>query len=89
MLADAYEELRQAATGIPGTGRSLRGRVILIRQGMAAWIRALMEAVASEATTVSAPPTLDGVRVAAGMQREVVELLATMALTATSTEVRT
>ena len=89
MLEDAYEELRRDAAGIPVTGRSLRGRVILIRQGMAAWMRALTEVASSVVATQSPPPARDVGRVPAGMQREMVELLATMALRAASAEVRT
>ncbi len=38
-----YEEMRQAALERPGTGAVGQGAVILIRQGMAAWMRAWSE----------------------------------------------
>lgn len=87
-LVEAYERLRSDGTGALVSG--LRGLGILFREGMAAWIRACAVAAppiaaASTAETTATPaPAL----VPMGLEREVIDVLATMALTAVR-EVRT
>jgi hypothetical protein len=80
MLADAYEQLRHDATGPSECGGSLRGLAILLRQGMVAWMHACAT-VAPAADALS--PSRLGVAVPAcpNLQREVIDVLAAMALT--------
>lgn len=86
MLVDAYEQLRHDAITAPTRGGSLRGLAILIRKGMAAWMHVCATAAAG---AVAAPPVAgNGVRMPPGVQREVIDVLAAMALT-TGMEVRT
>lgn len=87
MLADAYEQLRQDATGPSGRGSSLRGLAILLRQGMVAWMHACVSAAPTTAALLPPRPGT-AVPVCANAQREVIEVLATMALT-TALEVTT
>ena len=79
-LADAYEQLRPAATGA-GRDANVHGLGTLIRKGMAAWMRACA------AVTPAAGPPLSPVSGSAQMlsavQRDVVDVLAAMALTIT------
>lgn len=87
MLADAYEQLRHDATGASGRGGGLRGLAILLRQGMVAWMHAC--ATAAPTTPVLLPPRPGtAVAVCPNAQREVIDVLATMALT-TALEVTT
>lgn len=86
-LADAYEQLRYAAIESSWRGgSSLQGLGILIRKGMAAW----MNACAAAAPPIMAPPATVGevVQVLPSMQRDVIDVLAAMALTS-APEVRT
>ena len=68
-----------------GPGCPLRGLAILIRKGMAAWIHAYRTVTSPAAITP--PAAVTRVPLPAGVQREVVDVLATMALT-TTLEVR-
>lgn len=86
-LADAYELLRHAATA-PGQDTSLRGLGILICKGVAAWMRACTAATPPAAQRAR-PSTSDVVQLLPTTQRDVVDVLATMALTTITTEVRT
>jgi hypothetical protein len=84
MLVDAYEQLRHDAIIAPTRGGSLRGLAILIRKGMVAW----MHACATAAVASAVPPAAgNGVRMPPGVQREVIDVLAAMAL-GTAMEVR-
>jgi hypothetical protein len=87
MLVDAYEQLRHDAIIAPTRGGSLRGLAILIRKGMVAWMHACATAAAA-AVVVVPPAVVDGVRMPPGVQREVIDVLAAMAL-GTAMEVRT
>ena len=86
MLVDAYEQLRHDAITPPARGGGLRGLAILIRNGMAAWMHAC--ATAAAASTAAPPAAGNGVRMPPGVPREVIDVLAAMALTA-AMEVRT
>ena len=87
MLADAYEQLRHEATGPSGRGGSLRGLAILLRQGMVAWMHACATVAPEPAALL---PSRRGVAVPTcpNVQREVIDVLAAMALT-TAQEVST
>lgn len=83
MLVEAYEQVRNSVTGTNGGG-ILRGLAILMREGMAAWIHAV---AALPPAAVSLPEAAARGAAAAlalvptGVQREVIEVLTTMALT--------
>jgi hypothetical protein len=84
-LADAYEQLRHAATESSShDGSRLHGLGILICKGMAAW----MNACAAVAPSAAPATVSDVVRVLPDVQRDVVDVLAAMALAITP-EVRT
>jgi hypothetical protein len=86
-LADAYELLRYAAIESSSRGSSsLQGLGILIHKGMAAW----MNACAAAVPPTVAPPVMVGdvAQVLPSMQRDVIDVLAAMALTS-APEVRT
>jgi hypothetical protein len=86
MLAGAYEQLRRDAIDRSAYGGSLQGLAILMRQGMAAWMRAC--ATVAPSAGVSPSPVNLTVAVFPTMRREVVDVLAAMALM-TAPEVRT
>lgn len=85
-LADSYEQLRRAATEPSRHGANLQGLGILICRGMAAWMHACA-AAAPSAPRLSLPVT-DVVQMLPSAQRDIVDVLAAMALTITP-EVRT
>ncbi len=78
-----YEGLRRAV--LEGGGERERGFVLLIRQGMAGWIRA-WSACAVPARTPDGPVPGTDIAVSAGVRGEVTHLLVTMALGATREE---
>lgn len=86
-LVDAYEQLRRAATESSRDGTNLQGLGVLICKGMAAWMHACA-AVAPSALPSSTLSINDPVQMPPGAQRDVVDVLAAMALTITP-EVRT
>jgi len=83
-LAARYEALRRAVLDAPGRSHpALRARALLVRKGMAAWMRGL----AAAAPRAAAPTGAGAERPRpAGSQQQLVEILATMAL-ATAREV--
>lgn len=85
-LADSYEQLRRAASDSSRHGASLQGLGILICRGMAAWMRAC--ATAAPSAVPLPAPVIDSVHMPPTAQRDVVDVLAAMALTITP-EVRT
>lgn len=86
-LTDAYEHLRLATADPLRRTASLQGLGILIRKGMAAWMHAC--STATPPSALASPKTLiDVVQVLPSVQREVIDVLAAMALTITP-EVRT
>jgi hypothetical protein len=85
-LANAYEQLRRAATEMR-RDTSLRGLGILICKGVAVWMQAC---TAASSTAQRAPPSTSDVQLLPAAHRDVVDVLATMALmTITTDEVRT
>jgi hypothetical protein len=76
MLADAYERLRHHALEVSTRGGGLQGLAILIRKGMAAW----MQAHAAAATPAVSHSANNGMRIPPGVQPEVIDVLAAMAL---------
>jgi hypothetical protein len=85
-LTDAYEQLRRAAIESSRRGASLQGLGILIQRGMAAWMSACTTATPPAASAL--PAVSDVVPMLPSAQRDVIDVLAAMALTITP-EVRT
>ena len=79
-----YEGLRRAVLE-GGGGERERGFALLIRQGMAGWIRA-WSACAGPARPADGPRLGTGLAVPAGVRGEVTHLLVTMALGVTREE---
>ncbi|MHC4406217.1 MAG: hypothetical protein ACYTG0_41815 [Planctomycetota bacterium] len=78
-LRHRYEELRRVALGkSAGVGQS-RGWVLLVRRGMAAWMRAWLEVTPTPAKTVR-QETQPSEGTAAAFAPELAVILATMAL---------
>jgi len=75
--------LRRAV--LEGGGNRERGFALVIRQGMAGWIRA-WSTCAGAARTPAGPALGTGMAVPAGVRGEVTHLLVTMALGATREE---
>jgi hypothetical protein len=86
-LTDAYEQLRRAATESSRHSLNLQGLGILIQKGMAAWMSACT-AVTASMPTPTTPVVGDVLHMLPSAQRDVIDLLAAMALTITP-EVRT
>jgi hypothetical protein len=86
MLAGAYEQLRRDAIARPASGGSLHGLAILTRKGMAAWMQAC--ATVTPSAAVLPAPVNVAAEVFPTVRREVVDVLAAMALM-TAPEVRT
>jgi len=75
-LTDAYEQLRRAATESSRHGASLHGLGILIQKGMASW----MSACAAVPSSVTPAQRADVVPMLPSAQRDVIDVLAAMAL---------
>jgi hypothetical protein len=76
-LARGYEALRAEAVGtLPVV--TPRGRVVLLRGGLVAWMRALPPT--TPAPRAGRPPIDAPAAVAAGVRRELVDVLTAMAL---------
>jgi len=84
-LTEAYEQLRRAATESSRCGASLQGLGIFIQKGMAAWMSACTAVTPPLETT---PVAGDVLNILPSAQRDVIDVLAAMALT-TTPEVRT
>ena len=79
MLAHAYEQLRDGAVDRCGRGGGLHGCAILMRKGMAAWMHACTSAAPAPAVAPSSQAST-AVPLSPNVQREVVDVLTTMAL---------
>ena len=78
-LVDAYEQLRHAVGA--ARGGNLSGLAVMIRKGMAAWMHDCAAATRSAPLSPSERSTVgDSERLPSELQREVVDVLATMAL---------
>jgi hypothetical protein len=78
-LMHRYEELRRVALGEPaGYGQS-QGRVLLVRCGMAGWMRAWLEVAPAPAKAVR-PTTPPNEELSGAFAPELAVILATMAL---------
>jgi len=81
-LAAQYEALRQEVVDKEGL-RVARGLALLMREGMAAWMRGIEQEPSPVAATAQAAP---GDRLPEGIERGLIDIVAAMALaTATAT----
>jgi hypothetical protein len=78
-LAARYEALRQDSTASADRCHTVRGLALLMRKGMAAWIKGAGEE--PPARDRSMPRASAAMRMADGIERSLVEIVATMALT--------
>jgi hypothetical protein len=83
-LAEQYEALRQAAVAKDGWRNVARGLALLMRKGMAAWMRGIRE----EPSPVVAP-VAPADRLPAGIERGLIDIIAAMALATTTAGVMT
>jgi hypothetical protein len=82
-MAEQYEALRRDVLGFHGNSHAVRGLALLMRQGMAVWMRGVSE------TRVSTPAATRGATERpspVGIEQSLVDILATMTL-ATAVEV--
>ncbi len=82
-MAEQYEALRRDVLDADGHTHAVRGLALLMRQGMAVWMRGVSE------TRVSTPASIQCVTersLPVGIEQSLVDILATMTL-ATATEV--
>jgi hypothetical protein len=84
-LAAHYEALRKEVAEADGRTHSMHGRALLMRQGMAAWMRGLGEIAVRNALPTNAGETL---RLPVNIEQNLVAIMASMAL-ATTREIRT
>jgi hypothetical protein len=77
-LAEQYEELRQEV--IDKAGCVARGLALLMREGMAAWMRGIEQAP----PLVAAAPAAPGDRLPEGIERGLIDIVAAMALATTT-----
>lgn len=76
-LVEHYEGLRNDVVACDRYSRSARGLALLMRKGMAYWMKSLGEHPPSAAAPASPTP----VPLPVGVEQPLVEILATMALT--------
>lgn len=79
-LIERYEALRQDVVAGDGRGRMVRGLALLMRRGMAAWMRG----IGDEAKAAERPATAGAasdLRMPVGIEPHLIAILATMVLT--------
>jgi hypothetical protein len=79
-LVEEYEALRKDVIDLDGHSHRVRGLALLMRKGMAAWMKRSSEHPRSIAASV---PRSNPLPVLPGIEQHVVDILATMALSAT------
>jgi hypothetical protein len=75
-LAAQYEALRQDAVAKDGCHFVARGLALLMRKGMAAWMRGIEE----ESSPAAAGPVASADRLPEGIERGLIDIVAAMAL---------
>lgn len=85
-LAECYEALRRDVLDSAGRRHSVRGLALLMCKGMAAWMKCADEGPARTALP-AAPP--HETRLPVGIEQNVVDIVAAMALATALTEVTT
>ena len=79
-FVERYEELRREAVGRASLSGSGQGMALVLRKGLTVWMQAWNRCAPSESTTSDRKSPGMEIRSAPGMQTELVQLLATMAL---------
>jgi hypothetical protein len=83
-LAAQYEALRQDVVAQEGSTQAARGLALLMRKGMAVWIKGIEEL--PRPATADAPPAAPAAQLPHGIERDLIDILTAMALaTATAT----
>jgi hypothetical protein len=77
-LAEHYEAMRKDIGDLDARSHTVRGLALLMRKGMAAW----MKCVGDDPVRAAAPtaPSM-GMRLPVGIEQNLVDILATMAMT--------
>jgi hypothetical protein len=83
VLAARYEALRQNAMASGSCLHTVRGLALLMRQGMAAWMTSAREEPLRIAAIAVASPASPATRLPDGIERTLVDIVATMALATT------
>jgi hypothetical protein len=76
-LVARYEALRQDVVGSSTCHHSVGGLALFMRQGMAAWMKSIVEEPLRRAAI---PPTSSVPRISSSMQRSLIDIVAAMAL---------
>ena len=80
-LVEHYEALRKDVVAFQGHSHRVHGLALLMRKGMAAWIRGVGELPASLAASA---PLSTAISLPIGVEQRLVDILATMALASAS-----
>lgn len=80
VLVERYEALRQDVVAGDGRGRAMRGLALLMRRGMAAWMRCVGDDAKSRERPAAAGAAADP-RLPVGIEQSLIAILATMVLT--------
>jgi hypothetical protein len=76
-LAARYEALRQDLVESGGRRHTVRGLALLMRKGMAAWMKSVGEAPVRDAAI---PAASSAMRMPEGIERNLIDIVASMAL---------
>jgi hypothetical protein len=79
-LVERYEALRQDVIAGDGRGRTVRGLALLMRRGMAAWMRCIGDEAKSAEQPATAGAASD-LRLPVGIEPHLIAILATMVMT--------
>jgi hypothetical protein len=79
-LAARYEALRQDVMSSGGCRHTICGLALFMRQGMAAWMKSPAETPVRQAAV---PPAAPAMRMPDGVERNLVDIIAAMALATT------
>jgi hypothetical protein len=86
-LTEQYEAMRHGALAKDGYRDVAHGLALLMRKGMAAWMRGIAE---HPSPVAAVPPTASAGRLPEGIERGLIDIVAAMALaTATATTTAT
>lgn len=80
VLVERYEALRQDVVAGDGRGRAMRGLALLMRRGMAAWMRCVDDDAMSRERPAAAGAAANP-RLPLGIEQSLIAILATMVLT--------